>query len=266
MNRASANCKSSAIQAHDLREAGIDIVALCTDLDASRAPGRHQLPRVVLKRISFPFRAGLATEELLDRLQVFHDWTFFRTSALPLPCSFLLDKNGDLRAAYKGRLDLETLFADCLVDPNDRAFPFPGRWQLAERSHRPLWIASRLVALGDPQLAMEYVRKQEVVAQRDPDFGPARLRLGMFMLAEDHFEDAEIELRAALRAMPRSADTHVGLATVLYLQGRVDEATDLFFRAAEIDPRNAPRWQQEVSAEFSRRGLPSPFTRKPENP
>jgi hypothetical protein len=51
--------------------------------------------------------------------------------------------------------------------------------------------------------------------------------------------EAEVLYRQALASRPERADVHAGLATLLFLQHRTDEALTALRRAAEIEPDNA---------------------------
>lgn len=124
--------RSSAIQA-----AGLDVLLLSVDgLDEDRQTrGDGVSPKSVLDRLQLPFRSGSASATFLDRMEILQDWLFDRRVPFGVPTSFLVDREGNLAAIYRGPVDVDTLLQDLglLATPvesrRDLALPFRGsRW------------------------------------------------------------------------------------------------------------------------------------------
>jgi tetratricopeptide (TPR) repeat protein len=117
-----------------LRKAGVDILTLSVD---GLAMSQRSLPadaRRFLDSVSFPFEAGVATVELLEKIDTLQRFLFDLHIPLAVPTSFLLDENGLLAAIYRGSVDVETLsrdiepFSGKLEEVFMRSVPFAGRW------------------------------------------------------------------------------------------------------------------------------------------
>ena len=130
-----------------LRESGLTVVALCTD---TLGPDRTQdlsAARAFLQRSRLPFQIGVASEGTIRELTSLHNAIFYRQRPLPLPCSFLVDRNGMVMAIYKGPVSADQLLADLrLLDAKQAeiekaAFPFPGRRVVRTYNPSPLAFA-----------------------------------------------------------------------------------------------------------------------------
>jgi tetratricopeptide (TPR) repeat protein len=117
-----------------LRKAGLDILTLSVDGLAMSQQSTPADAKRFLDSASFPFETGVATVELLEKIETLQRFLFDLHIPLALPTSFLLDRNGHLAAIYRGSVDLETLSRD--IEPFTggreesflRSVPFPGRW------------------------------------------------------------------------------------------------------------------------------------------
>ena len=67
----------------------------------------------------------------------------------------------------------------------------------------------------------------------------AHFNLGVLIAKEGKLEDAERELREALRQDPSHVQIYVELGKVLAREGRTDEAIGMYRRALELEPRDA---------------------------
>ena len=117
-----------------LRAAGLQVLALSLDgLGSSDTTGPDDA-RQWLADMEFPFDAGMATMELLDKLELVDGYLFDRQLPFSVPASYLLDGAGGLAVIYRGRVDLEQLLLDIQrlqASPDEirqQAAPFPGRF------------------------------------------------------------------------------------------------------------------------------------------
>lgn len=124
-------------QSRAIQDAGLDVVLLSVDgLDEDRQTRADAVsPQSVLDKLKLSFRAGAVSSIFLDRMEILQDWLFDRRVPFGVPTSFLMDRDGNLAAIYRGPVAIETLIQDValLATPpesrRDRALPFPGsRW------------------------------------------------------------------------------------------------------------------------------------------
>ncbi len=117
-----------------LRQAGLDVLALSVDgLSMSKQSAPADAKRF-LDSISFPFESGVATADLLDKIETLQRYLFDMHIPFAVPTSFLLDEKGQLSAICRGPVEIETLRRH-LSTPDDnleesfaRSVPFPGRF------------------------------------------------------------------------------------------------------------------------------------------
>ena len=100
-----------------LQRAGVDVTAVSVDslTAASNSPtSAANLPQL-LAGVGFAWPAGVATAELLDKLQIVHNQLFDRHRPLPVPCSFLIDTDGALAAIYQGSVGVDRVLEDAAL-------------------------------------------------------------------------------------------------------------------------------------------------------
>ena len=134
-----------------LSDMGLEVIALSVDgIGADKSDPINA--RTLLNNMHFPFRSGMATEELMKGLQKMHDRQAAVKRPLPLPTSILLNSDRELVAIYKGPLQIDSLTSDIqhLGDSNHERFAhaakLPGRvihndtseeiWRVAEAEQR----------------------------------------------------------------------------------------------------------------------------------
>ena len=81
-----------------LQNAGIDIVALSVEDAGGTGKSGAPSAKSVLDGMSFPYSSGIASETLLENLQMMHDILFLQNRPLPAPSSFLVDRFGRVAA------------------------------------------------------------------------------------------------------------------------------------------------------------------------
>ena len=104
----------------EIRAAGIEVIALSVDgLGDNRF--HHAAAETIVKKLRFPFHAGMASEKLIASLQDCHNALVARNQPLPVPSSFLLDGDGRIAVIYKGPLSVDDLLADVNHSQGTRA-------------------------------------------------------------------------------------------------------------------------------------------------
>ena len=145
-----------------LRSAGIEVITISTDLIDGKEDTSADTTRSALDKLSLPFAAGIADEELYTRLQQAHNWPFLRSIPMPVPTSFLVDGQGRLTAIYRGTISANQIIADTKLFPlnhNDllaASLPFPGRWMFPPNPPAPMLHGIELMEKGDVVDAAEF--------------------------------------------------------------------------------------------------------------
>ncbi len=158
-----------------LREQSIDVVALSVD-ELTDHIGDGSVDGQKLKQMQFPFRVGVADASLVERLQLLHNNIFELHVPLPIPTSFLLDREGRVVAVYKGPVSVEQLLADSeklrsVKSTNDwrmATLPFAGRWVMPPRRRHLFQFVEQLAERGYFTECEEYVRDNQEMLTSHP--------------------------------------------------------------------------------------------------
>ncbi len=258
--------KELTARKQQLEAAGLGVLALSVDGLAQDHTTRPADAEKLLRRIGFPFSRGLATVELLEKVELVDEALFDRSRPFTVPASFLLDRDGQLAAIYRGRVDLVTLARDVagLETPPARRHvvsrahnraplqELPGRWITSPQGVHPAWMAEQFKDRF-PEAVERYLelalKEQDSTragplsaeARRDLDQEEATLRRGLAeaVYQQGRREEALGHLRRAVELDGESAGAHAALAGLLSSSGRRDEAAGHYLRAVEIDPADA---------------------------
>lgn len=170
---------------------------------------------------------------------------------LPLPTSFLIDKDGQLIAIYKGPVKVDTLLADLKLlegEINERfldSAAFPGRIidhpkiNLARRRTETL-IRFRLAAsLEESQRFEEAAIHYLGIVQLSPEYAEAHNNLGNVLDRLQEFAAAEDHLREAIRLNPNFAFAHHNLGNALLHQNSAYTSLASYQKAITLDPTRA---------------------------
>ena len=220
--------------------AGLDVLALSVDGLAQDRTTTPDDAESLLLRLGFPFGAGLATAAALDKLELLDAALFDRERPFAVPASYLLDGDGRLAAIYRGRLNLEALFADVAVldAPPERlraaSLPWPGRWLTKLPDVDPVWMAKQFKDRY-PEDVEHYLK----LALEEQDGADLRLALAEATDRQGRRQEAVAHLERAVELDPSLGAAHAGLARLLHASGRRGEAVDHYLRAIEIDPADA---------------------------
>lgn len=227
----------------ELREQGVRIVAINIDeLTGEYDPDSGEARKAAadtVQRLQMPFDTGMADPELIDRLQQLHNSLIKLEKPLPLPTSFLIDRDGNLDVIYKGAVDVDTLLADArAADDNSvqarflRSAPFPGTLVDAEPVMKPLAIEGAAVHL---RLAREFtsagqydraMAELEKAMRISPDSAVIRNDYAVLLKLRGETDRAIEHFREAVRLNPARAGFRVNLAQMLIARNELDEATD----------------------------------------
>jgi tetratricopeptide (TPR) repeat protein len=249
-----------AREAESLRGTGLDVLALSVDgLDSSR-PTTAADARAALERFAFPFAAGTATREMLDKLSVVESIALTYQSGLAVPSSFLFDSEGQLAVAFKGRLDLAQLERDVaelnvpLAERRNLAAALPGRWVGPPRQLLLRAIARAFRERGYDadfarylKLDAEVIQRQLAGARTDQQrqelteqFAAANFNLGMTLASAGDFTEAASYFKRTIELKPDHVDALINLGAVLGRARNLDLAVKTLERAVELSPDSVP--------------------------
>lgn len=248
--------------------AQVQVLAVCVDApgDADKA-----LSAAEQERVSFP--VILATEEVAGIYNIIYRYMFDRRRDLPIPTSFLVDREGMIVKVYQGPITPERLLEDVrsvpttTADRMQKAMPLGGVLYQGAFLRNDFTFGVALFQHGYLQEAAESF--QQVIAEKpnDPegyynlgtlnlrrnDFTQARgylqqtlkLRpnypeawnnLGMMAAQENHPDEAIHDFQQSLLLRPTYAIALLNLGNVYRRQGDFDKAQDCLSRAIEIEP------------------------------
>ena len=256
-NSCVAELQEFAEHEQQLRRDGLDILALSVDgLDLDHPTQTTDADRI-LKKLNFPFQAGVATREMLDKLEVVQRIVLNRQSPFAVPTSLLLDSAGHLAAIYRGPVAIDVLRADIghlassRDERRDLAVPFPGRWNSEPRNLLLRPVADVFKQHGhledyERYLEMEIELKDkarqsassdEERKQIDEQYAVMHFNLARTLHAEGQTRQAIDHYRQGLDAKPDDALAHYFLGRALSSNQEVKAAIEQLQHALQIDPQ-----------------------------
>jgi tetratricopeptide (TPR) repeat protein len=208
---------------------------------------------------------GLATADLVEVLDAVQRTIVGRQKPLPVPCSFLIDDEGDLSVIYKGRVDLETLLTDSqeMVRPTkedrERAIPLQGRWYVNSFGADVMALPKKLLEISKPEAALSYLQRhlglelahrstsdhgiqlsESAVRSRDVSIAELYRQSGGQLSQVNDRNKAIESFEAALVFVPDSYKTKVNLAVTLQANGDFEEALRYFYELNQVRPGEVP--------------------------
>ncbi len=225
-----------------IRDAGLDVLALSVDSIEDEHQGDPQQILKFIQNMQFPFNVGIASAKLIEQLQILHNSTLISKRPLPVPTSFLIDANGQLAAIYKGPVSIERLLSDVKKLDLDKdalratALPLPGHWYRKPNSRRLVPYITRLIEQGHVDTGLKFIDQNRELLQEDYEYTKLlNLEATQFTQLGDT-QKAESRYRKAVELDTNSAVAHLNLGVFLEDNGRYDEAMAEFLRTVQIDP------------------------------
>ena len=222
--------------AGDLQKNAVDVLAI----NIENLSEKETIDKTYAKLgVSFPM--GYGTESAAAQFDVLQRAVLSRQRPLPLPSSFLIDGEGNLRVIYKGPVSVAQIIADAsligapLDKILDSAVPYPGIWLGQPAGASPNSIAVRFVEGGYAKEAESYLRK---LTQEDSDHptlnkGDALTLLGAILLDQNHLEESAETFMNVLKIAPTHRPALIELAGVLTRLKRHSEAIQYYLAALE---------------------------------
>ena len=242
----------------ELESAGLEVLAISVDgLDPSKGTSAADARRA-LASLGFRGEAGLATPELLDRLDLLDEVIYDLDPPFGVPVSYLVDGRGRLAAAYRGPVDVDVLLGDIAalegspLDRHRRAAPLGGRW-LELRPEPDLLAIGRVFADRHPGEAERYFRSalDRFARLAEDASSPAASRWYRGRISSTRFDLAVLaresgdevgaidHLREALPHAEDPVPVHLELGRALGRAGRPRDALPHFGAAFEADRESA---------------------------
>ncbi len=247
--------RSLAAQAARVRATGLDVLALSVDRSLE-SPGEDASARDerVIANVEFPFAWGRLDSDATERIATYQRALFDRTPTFAVPLAFLLDREGNAVALYRGNIGIERVLRDVerTRDATNEelhrlAPPFPGRWftravgdaAMAEFMARHFERRSLEDALPYLHLAAERASEPRNLALRR-ELGEKHHLLARRAREAREPERAAFHFEAALGSSPPSAELLTEFGSLLGSYGNLDAAEKQFRAALELDPGFGP--------------------------
>ncbi len=208
----------------ELQAAGINILAVSIDELGPPVERPVQLSRETAEGLDLPFEVGMAEAEMVQQFRELHESVLVLDRPLPLPTSFLIDKDGVVSVLYKGAISVETLLNDAKLAPRtfvDRfrnTAEFPGRLLNDPALIKPLEFDVSLIYI---KLGTELIQKQDIDGS-----------IGYFA--------------KALELVPDSPSAHNEMGVALGLKKQERESIEYLRKAVELDPTH-PRYRLNLA-------------------
>jgi tetratricopeptide (TPR) repeat protein len=229
----------------ELKAAGLVVLALCVDRLSSQADSDPNGAEELLRKLQFPHAWGMATEPLIEKLQLANDFLFGLQKPLPIPTSVLIDQDFRLAAIYRGPLDMARLrqdVANLSVKDRDRrplSIPFAGRWAEEPTTLAMGEFVLELIHAGFVQDASELVQRTQGIYDRAAILDLI-VRLGMAHFKNGSPQRAELHFQMARKIEPTTVGPEVTLAGWYEDQRQYEQAARHYVTALQTNPRSLP--------------------------
>ena len=188
----------------------------------------------------FPFPLLFATDAVAGVYNLLYRHLFDRRRNLPLPVTFLLDKDGRIARVYQGLAEGAQIVQDAESIPSStaermsKALPFRG--PLVQDSFQRNNFTYGVAFYQHGYIEEAVAAFEQVVAAKadDPD---AYYNLGTLNLRKKDFEAARKYLEMALKLRPDYPEAWNNLGMIAAHSGRANEAVTDFQKSLELRPR-----------------------------
>ncbi len=247
-----------AEQSQQLEEAGLRVVALHVGDPKGNREGVADVSAGLLKRLGFDHSAGIASVSTIKVLDSICKSVAAFHLELPLPSSFLIDRDRHIRVIYKGPVSVQQLLEDVEMIGNEQedllapALAFDGVWHNAASQNDSLLLAKRMTKAGRFEEAIDYVTRsiddaskpaagQGGADSEEPDQDVSRMYhvLGTMQRDQGQLRQAIAAYRKAIRLDADYWASHYDLGTIYLIEGQYEPAGEHFAEALRIKPEEA---------------------------
>ncbi len=213
------------------KEARITLLAVNVgDPDRARAAASQE-------HLSYPVLFG--TDEVAGTYNIIYRYLFDRRRELPLPCSFLIDREGMIQKVYQAQIDPRGVAKDALAIPStlqerfEKALPFAGKLYQGSFERNDFTYGVAMFQHGYLDQAAESFK--QVVASK-PDNAEGYYNLGTLSLRQKDFAGARTYLEQALKLRPKYPEAWNNLGMIAAQDGRPGEAIRNFQQSLLLRP------------------------------
>ncbi|HKV62202.1 MAG TPA: FG-GAP-like repeat-containing protein [Candidatus Acidoferrum sp.] len=268
-----------------LAASGLPILGMNVD-----DPGDAEAARTFARKESFRFPNVFASKDIAGVYNIIYRYMFDRRRDLPVPASFLLDKDGLIVKIYQGTAHPDRLLKDLKsirvpeADRIRRALPFDGTLYqdvfqrndftygvaMFQRGYLEQAAASfKQVIAAKPQEPEAYYNLGTLFLRRNAlqearryleqtvklrsNYPEAWNNLGMVAAQEGQTDEAIRNFKQSLLLRPAYAIALANLGNIYRRQGNFDEAEMLLRRALEITPDD-PEVNYSIGMLYARQG------------
>ncbi len=229
----------TSLQRYSVNSTAPQLHILAINVDES---GAAQEARAYASGHGFGFPVLFATPEVAGIYNILYRHLFDRRRDLPIPISFLLDRDGMIIKVSQGNISLNGLTADVKSVPADgqartsRALPFPGIRVQDSFQRNDFTYGVAMFQHGYLDQAEESFRQ---VITAKPDNSDAYYNLGTLNLRRNRLDEAQRYLEQTLKLQPDYPEAWNNLGLMAAQQGRADEAIQDFQQALAQRPNYA---------------------------
>jgi tetratricopeptide (TPR) repeat protein/peroxiredoxin len=224
----------------------------------------------------FPFSVLFAEDEVKGIYNLIYRHLFDRRRDLPIPISFLLDRDGMIVKVYQGRLDPARCLSDLQSIPTSastrmlKALPFRGTLVQDSFLRNDFTYGVAMYQHGYfDQAAASF---QQVIAAK-PDNADAYYNLGTLNLRRNDFEQARNYLGKTVKLRPDYPEAWNNLGMMAAQQGHLDEAIENFQKSLSLRPNYAIAslnlgnvYRRQKAFDKAQQCLDRAFTLQPDDP
>jgi tetratricopeptide (TPR) repeat protein len=186
-----------------------------------------------------PFPVLFATEEVAGVYNILYRYLFDRRRDLPIPISFLIDREGMIVKVYQGAVAPATLLQNIRSIPTDtgarmqQALPFKGILVQDSFQRNDFTYGVAMYQHGYLDQAAESFRH---VIETKPDDADAYYNLGTLSLKRNNFEQARTYLEKTVQLRPDYPEAWNNLGMMAAQHEQLDEAIRDFQQSLELRP------------------------------
>ena len=236
-----AELREWTTHARQLQQAGVEVIAVNVDEPVEDRAGQFAAIDRVVDALQLPFATGYGTMDLVNQFDVLQRAILSRQNPLPVPSSFLIDEQGNLRVIYKGPIEVSQVVADARLlhasaaDIVAASVPYEGIWLGQPAGSSPNQVAIKFVEGGLIDQAEDYLHMLIRNSSANPMYSPADAHalLGAIDLDKGRYETAASSFAAALAIDNNHRQAHIELADILMRQRKPAQAAGHYQAALE---------------------------------
>jgi tetratricopeptide (TPR) repeat protein len=230
-----------ATEAAKFKISDITLSLLCTDQE------HHDQADAYLKSINSPFATQMAGPEAVELLDSLHSSIIDLWIPIPVPTSFLVSKEGQLLAIYRGTVSIEQIITDrkfataTSEERRSAGSPFTGRWTSKPAPSSPQRTAQQLLQRAQPDLSINYLRSALTKPFLQGDKftrSDNLLLLGQILGQQGRPTEAIPHLQAACQLLPKDIRVLRLLATAYAETGKFSKSFATLDDAISYHPKN----------------------------